>query len=392
MPEDVVLGAVSKKNFVTLKGNKVEAVMSDERDHRLGALRILGVNGKPVDYIVWGMPKIYYPYQRDKENRIDKEIDLEAVTPDDIDLSPFMEGLIRVVFRDKLDGTNVTWFPLRDSNGNILEIIAKTRRGILNRPSQMHTVFNLLGEIERMYPGIEKAVRKTGYSLSFEVYGFRNPHTITYDFPLRVAFLVAINQQGKLISYDEIKRLAKEYGFRLPKEISFPFSGSIPEVWVKARSWMDKDNIDKKKNEGVVFTFCYPDTVKLVKCKAKSLEEYGMHLMDIKGEQISRENLWKAICRVYDDGFTASSWDEVTLELEAELGEDYESSIVVRHEIRLQKLWDYKLRLESVRWIVEKVVSRLGTREMSMVMPEIRRILGSKEKTNLAAKILLERK
>jgi hypothetical protein len=97
---------------------------------------------------------------------------------------------------------------------------------------------------------------------------------------------------------------------------------------------------------------------------------------------------FKAICRVYDDGFAKSEWGEVGAQLRAELMEDYVEVTVDRHVHKAQKLWQWKLKLKTVRPDIERAIKETGSRELGVVMPCVRQWL-SKEQTNLAAQILV---
>jgi hypothetical protein len=380
MRKHSVLGDIRPYNFISPQGRQVTAWMSVERDHRLGALLIEGVDGEETGQFVYGIPKIHYPYRRDKE------IDLESVSPDDIVLPT---GYDRVLLRQKVDGTNVTFFSLLDREGNVLEVVPKTRQAVLNKPSQMHSVYDLLPDIHLMYPGILPAARETKLSLSFEVYGYRNPHTLVYDFPLQVSFIVAIDAQGKLLPCNQLSAIAQRYNLHTPEIVFETKEPDARAEWVRFRLELDaKNEPDHLVDEGVVFTFCYPDTLQLVKCKAKTLEEAHMSVMAAEQAEIPRDILFKAICRVYDDGFAESEWDEVWTQLRAELMEDYVEVAVDRHVHKAEKLWQWKLRLETVRPYIERAMKETGSRELAVVMPRVRQWL-SKEQTNLAAKILL---
>ncbi len=380
MREHPVLGDVRSYNFTTPEGREVVGWMSVERDHRLGALLIESVDGQATGQIIYGMPKIHYPY------RHDCEIDLENVSADDITLPT---GYQQVLLRRKVDGTNVTWFSLLNGQGRIVEVLAKTRQAILNRPSTMHSVYDLLPDIYQMYPGIIQAVRDTGLSLSFEVYGYRNPHTLAYDFPLQVSLIVAIDKEGLLLPWPELTAIAQRYSLHMPEVIFESTASDVRAEWLRFRLELDERNRpDHLVDEGVVFTFCYPDTLKLVKCKTKTLEEAHMSVMAAERAEIPREILFKAICRVYDDGFAEEPWETVWEQLRAELMEDYVEAAVERHVRKAEKLWAWKLELETVRPYIERAMKETGNRELDVVMPRVRQWL-SKERTNLAAQILI---
>jgi len=210
-----------------------------------------------------------------------------------------------------------------------------------------------------------------------------------YDFPLQVSLIVAVDDRGWLRPWDDLSAIAEKYNLHMPEVI---FETSKPDVraeWVKYRLELDEGNQpDRLVDEGVVFTFCYPDTMRLVKCKAKTLEEAHMSVMAAEQADIPREILFKAICRVYDDGFAGEGWGVVWGQLKAELMEDYVEVAVDRHTHKARKLWEWKLKLETVRPFIERAVKETGSRETDVVMPLVRRWL-SKEQTNLAAQILV---
>jgi len=98
--------------------------------------------------------------------------------------------------------------------------------------------------------------------------------------------------------------------------------------------------------------------------------------------------LFKAICRVCDGGFVESEWGEVWAQLRAEVMEDYVEVAVDRHVHKAEKLWQCKLKLETVRLYIERAMKETSSRELRVVMPRVRQWL-SKEQTNLAAQILI---
>ena len=253
----------------------------------------------------------------------------------------------------------------------------------------MHSVYDLLPDIHATYPGILPAVRDTRLSLSFEVYGYRNPHTLVYDFPLQVSLLVAIDGAGRLRPWPELMAIAEQYSLHTPDVL---FETTAPDVraeWLRFRLELDERNRpDRLVDEGVVFTFCYPDTLRLVKCKTKTLEEAHMSVMAAEQADIPKDILFKAICRVYDDGFGPAGWDEVWPQLKAELMEDFVEVAVERHVHKAEKLWAWKLALETVRPTIERAMRETGSRQPGVVMPHVRQWL-SKEQTNLAAQILV---
>jgi hypothetical protein len=108
----------------------------------------------------------------------------------------------------------------------------------------------------------------------------------------------------------------------------------------------------------------------------------------VEQAEIRRDIPFRAICRVYDDGFAESEWGEVGAQLRAELMVDCVEVAVDRHVHKAEKLWQWKLKLETVRPDIERAMKETGSRELGVVMPCVRQWL-SKEQTNMAAQILV---
>lgn len=183
--------------------------------------------------------------------------------------------------------------------------------------------------------------------------------------------------------------LAERYELHMPEVIFETDKPDVRAEWLRFRLELDERNRpDRLVDEGVVFTFCYPDTIQLVKCKTRTLEEAHMAVMAAEQAEISRDILFKAICRVYDDGFAGEGWDVAWGQLKSELMEDYVEVAVARHVHKAGKLWNWKLRLETVRPYIERAMKETGSRKLDVIMPVVRKWL-SKENTNLAAQILI---
>ena len=91
---------------VTPKGNKITGYINQKPNKYLGSMLIVGLNDEPVEQFIQSMPKIhYYKEERDISNA---------------------ESMINFCY-EKLDGTCLILYPLKDYNEEIIEIIPKTR-------------------------------------------------------------------------------------------------------------------------------------------------------------------------------------------------------------------------------------------------------------------------
>lgn len=150
---------LEKKNIqqfreTTPKGNKIEGWIVKERNERMGSLLVEKVNGKQTLQYVSGMPKIHY----------NDEVQF--------DLNVFEN--IRLL--EKLDGTNVVFFPLI-VDGKVIEVCTKTRLMPLSLPKWGE----IIGEMIKKYPQIIDAVEKEKVSIATEMFGYRNAHGVDYS-------------------------------------------------------------------------------------------------------------------------------------------------------------------------------------------------------------------
>lgn len=162
---------VSEKNLVgftqtTPQGNVIEGYISHETNKYLGSLVITHVNGEPANQFVQSMPKIHF---YDRDTVISKDIESECF--------------------EKLDGTCLIIYPLKDEKDNIIEIVPKTRiRAVADS-----NYLELYGKINQ--DAITDYYKHHDGILLFELYGNLNPHEIEYDTDIDIK-LIATYENG----------------------------------------------------------------------------------------------------------------------------------------------------------------------------------------------------
>lgn len=143
--------------YTTPKGNNVEAFICRKPNKYLGSLLIYKVNDDDgMEQFIPSMPKIHYL--------------------DNYHKPYFVNGEYKTYFcKEKLDGTCVILYVLKDKDGEVLEIVPKSRgMGVLDKQ-----FMKKYERIDTLY--IEEYLRKHhNQVLMFELYGMGNIHSIEH--------------------------------------------------------------------------------------------------------------------------------------------------------------------------------------------------------------------
>lgn len=110
---------------------------------------------------------------------------------------------------NKEDGTNILMYPLVDHNGNIIEVLFKTRL----MPNLNENWQKKVDEV--ITSNYFEAVKDTGMSFCFELYGTKNHHGVRYDqlegdLTLRLDLLTIFDYK-KSLDIREVRKIAKKY-------------------------------------------------------------------------------------------------------------------------------------------------------------------------------------
>lgn len=181
VPESTLQAFCTEDPFNT--GNILEGCLCRQSDHRYGALWIHRVNGQdlPEPEVVYCTPKLRYPFGRTDDG------DRRYCWP---------EFSIAYSF-EKLDGTNVCSYSYPDATGKRY-VTFKTRLTPVLRAGYYGDFLGMWNEILDRYPQLRcpHDVYYGKVSLSYELYGYRNPITIAYGVDLAVRLLFAVYQLG----------------------------------------------------------------------------------------------------------------------------------------------------------------------------------------------------
>ena len=141
--------------YETPEGHNVKAMICRKHNRYLGSLLIFEVDNEPVEQFIQGMPKIHY---LDNYHMITTETDYSFIGA-----------------YEKLDGTNICLYGLKNKEGELIEIVPKTRnmgaidKGFLELYEQCDT--KAFTDHIRMNPD---------HIIYLELYGMGNPHSIKH--------------------------------------------------------------------------------------------------------------------------------------------------------------------------------------------------------------------
>lgn len=225
----------------------------------MGALAIDLVAGEPSFQLERVMPHLGYPYA-DRERTVR--------------LPP---GFTEARFYEKLDGTNLCWYPLRSHDGATLEVVPKTRL----RPVAAGSVWGdwptLLARVAPQ-EAIQHAVLETGLNLCFELWGRGNPHLVEYDRDLGLALHTGVTHD-RLATPAELDRIAEQYGFERPPCLAV-LSGDVTAVTAAYQRLQEEAEArnraagsDRYLTEGTVLVLADAGGASYYKCKPPSIEE-----------------------------------------------------------------------------------------------------------------------
>lgn len=188
--EEIFNGAKSFE-IITKEGNEVKGLINKKANSNMGSLLIEEVNGEKVEQYVQGFPKIHY---WDKGHQIDDNM---------------------VAF-EKLDGSCIAVYPLKDSSGNIIELVGKSR-GLPSLDKNLQSMYDLCDKAQIINYFNDEA--NSNNVLYFELYGIKNIHNISHMDTYIDLALIGISEDGEFLnSYNLIGR-SKYYYFKLPKQL-----------------------------------------------------------------------------------------------------------------------------------------------------------------------------
>lgn len=230
-------------NETTPEGNTISGYISVKPNKYLGSCLIIKCNGEVTNQFIQSMPKIhYFEDERDIGNNVTSHC------------------------YEKLDGTCLILYPLKNKNGEIIEIVPKTRgRAVADK--------HFIG----LYKNIDQKPVMDYYNnddgiLIFEMYGILNQHEIIHYNTGIDMKLIAIFKDG---IFHNTPIEASIYGFNKP-DLVF-------KLYHQGQQWFIETTSDKFKPYFGRAIYTFPTNIDAVDGIQKLLEKLNKKYIEING-------------------------------------------------------------------------------------------------------------
>ena len=293
--------------------NKLSGFMCTKPDHRYGALVIFQVNDEPCEQVIFGTPKLHYPF--DKQGTYH--------WPD----------IQEVRIWDKLDGTNILAYRYIYKGQEF--VTYKTRLTPVVKDSALVSFRSMWIEYMSENKWIKELIdANPDFNLSFELFGSRNPITVKYEVLLDVNLLFGVRRKDAAIKPpDQLMLIDK---VRLPKwwgAIIIPTKESLTEQYNKVRASMSEKNQEDLFIEGMVlYAHVGEPSWRMFKCKPEEIEKIhwaasgSIPILILKNTAVN----------AFEDKENPTVEDLETLLLE-----EFAQDIINKSRIKIKKVWDW---------------------------------------------------
>lgn len=297
----------------TPKGNMIEGYMCLKPNRFYGSLVIEEVNGETAYQTIHGMPKLHY---YNGHNPL---------------ICNFSD---RILIYEKLDGSNLLLYPLKDANGEVLEVVPKSR----NTPVAHKSLLQLWKKIDQK-EDIENYIKKTEDILIFELYGYENPHEIKYTVPTDIGLLRGYDKHNKPLNDKQITEIKQK--LRIIRPILFRETRSMEKSFKDYYNHLIEviNSYDSWIKEGIVLNGMSPEH-RFRQLKIKRKEYYEKHrYQGGVPTPIIRKEVYKLFDNNYIDCEDLKEHleeyiDEVSVNLKEEIDERYVEQASTRKNIK----------------------------------------------------------
>ncbi len=319
-------------------GIRFAGYLCRQESDKLGMLAVTTLDGQARLEFIPAMPKIHYPYIQDREGRLQVSI-------------PVPINIVDARFTVKLDGTAIIFYPLTDAQGQVLEVVARTRLLPVLAPSRWGDWHGLLADVLPNRAPVEAAVREQHVVLAFELWGYRNPHLVRYDQPLALTLHTAIRHR-KPISHQRLADLARRHGLALAPtlEVAAPDAEGLAAAYRRWQARLEAENQaagqDVFVQEGAILMLSTAETATYWKCKPPSIEEIHWQADQHISKEIVRQALLKLLENGYD--FAAGRLEDVQTALEG----DYDPQQVAAESEMINRVYlDFVIEIQRQAWL-----------------------------------------
>ena len=285
-------------------GNTLTGLITRQSTRWYGALLITHVNNRECPQVVFGTLKLHYPL--DKHGRY------------------HFPPARRIEVYDKLDGTNLFVYKYVDTQG-LPYWTVKSRLTPVLQDSLTIKFRDLLAETGRL-PAMIALSKRTGWGISYELWGAKNQHLMAYTKPIEVSLLFAVDAHGHAHPPSAMDH-------DLPVVARYP---DVTGNYVQTYNWHRQTDEERIKpavtgytgSEGRVWYVLTNDLRwRLLKCKPSTIE--AVHWATSEG--ISHNVIRATAVNVLE------TQDEITVEaVSTLLAEEFETHEILAAQTRIQ--------------------------------------------------------
>jgi hypothetical protein len=277
---------------------------------------IYEVDETPCQQLIWGTPKLNYPF--DRNGRYNWPV------------------INQLEIYEKLDGTNILAYHYKHDDRDFISF--KTRLSPVISDMQFGNFKSMWVEYYEDNGWIDEVIDlNPEYNLSFELFGARNPITIVYEFPLEVNLLFAIHRDNHSIrppSQLKLPNDAKVASGGKIRSLKNANSDQLIEFYNIFRTQDSKNNKKSLSTEGRVF-YVHTDKWHLFKCKPEEIEKIHW----TAGGSIPKISLWNTIINAFEDIETPTMDD-----IEELLLEEYTKEQIIKSKRKFEKFYKKALK------------------------------------------------
>jgi len=164
-------------------GNILKGYISHKATELYGALFITHINNLEAPQLIYGTPKMHYPFDKNGVYNFPPATSIEIYT--------------------KLDGTNILAYYYYTTREKFLTFKTRLTPTVTN--GKWGNFESMLRDMIQKYPQIPYMNQANGFNISYELVGARNKHLIDYDFPLDIRILFGISKDGIIIPPSKIR-------------------------------------------------------------------------------------------------------------------------------------------------------------------------------------------
>ncbi len=348
-------------------GIRFAGYLCRQESDKLGMLAVTSLDDAPRLEFIPAMPKIHYPYVQDRAGHLQVSI-------------PVPLNVVDARFTVKLDGTAIIFYPLAATDGQVLEVVARTRLLPVLMPSRWGDWHGLLADALPDRSPVARAVAEQHVVLVFELWGYRNPHLVRYTQPLALTLHTAIRHR-KPTSYQRLADLARRYALDLVPtlEVAEPDAAGLAVAYRRWQTQLEAANQaagqDVFVQEGAVLMLSTAETATYWKCKPPSIEEIHWQADQHISKEVVRQALLKMLENGYD--FANARTEDVQTALEA----DFDPQLVAGEAGLIERMvLDFVVELQRQAWLRNLVEgSGLNPHDLPAMMRYLSQHYGRKE-------------